>query len=44
MPHKGDNHPKDLQSHYSALIKGRKLQSKSSLPRKPVDQVIQPHV
>ena len=37
MPHKGENHPKKPQSHYTALIKGRQVKCKSSMPRKPID-------
>lgn len=42
MPHKGDNHPKNVESHYTALIKGRDITSKSYLPRKPVEENIVP--
>ncbi len=34
MPHKGDNHPKNVESHYTALMKARDIKSKSYLPRK----------
>jgi len=39
MPHKGDNHPKSIQSYYSALIKGKKNSSEANathVPRKPI--------
>lgn len=36
MPHKGDNHPKNVESHYTALMKARDIKSKSHLPRKPI--------
>lgn len=36
MPHKGDNHPKNAESHYTALMKGRDMKSKSYLPRNPI--------
>jgi hypothetical protein len=39
MPHKGDNHPKSVQSYYSALIKGKKTASSvnvTHVPRKPI--------
>lgn len=39
MPHKGDNHPKSVQSYYSALIKGKKTVSVSHIPRKPIAQL-----
>jgi hypothetical protein len=40
MPHKGDNHPKNIESHYTALIKARTLKSKSHLPRKPIEETL----
>lgn len=38
MPHKGDNHPKSVQSYYSALIKGKKTSANNIIyiPRKPI--------
>lgn len=42
MPHKGDNHPKSVQSYYSALIKGKKISSTanaSHVPRKPIEEI-----
>jgi hypothetical protein len=39
MPHKGDNHPKSVQSYYSALIKGKRTSSGAyvtHVPRKPI--------
>lgn len=41
MPHKGDNHPKSVQSYYSALIKGKKTGSTANVnhvPRKAIEE------
>jgi len=38
MPHKGSNQPKNVQSYYSALIKG-KQSSTSHIPRKPYSEI-----
>ena len=37
MPHKGSNCPKDMQSHYTALLKGKKTKSIAHVPRNPLE-------
>jgi hypothetical protein len=36
MPHKGENNPKDVQTHYAALLKGRQVKAVSHIPRNPI--------
>ena len=37
MPHRGLNNPKDVQSYYSALIKGKGKNLENYVPRKPIE-------
>ena len=41
MPHRGENHPKNPQSYYSALIKGKKQSLSTYIPRKPIEEIAQ---
>jgi hypothetical protein len=36
MPHKGENNPKDVQTYYTALLKGRQIKAVSHIPRNPI--------
>jgi len=36
MPHKGGNNPKDIQTYYTALLKGKTAKTKEHIPRNPV--------
>ena len=40
MPHKGDNKPKDVESYYSALVKGKTKKLSSHVPRNPIEDII----
>ena len=40
MPHRGSNKPRDVQSYYSALVKGKTKKLSSHVPRNPIEQIV----
>ena len=40
MPHRGSNNPRDVQSYYSALIKGKGKNLSNFVPRNPIEDIV----
>jgi hypothetical protein len=40
MPHRGANNPKQVQSYYTALLKGKKQSTSTHVPRKPIEEKV----
>ena len=40
MPHRGQNNPKDVQSYYAALVKGKTKNLSTFVPRNPIEDIV----